>query len=50
MRDIYGTESLLSRERQLQHKFKQSLLEAVEESLRQIANFDSPQANVSRAN
>ena len=39
-----------SRERQPQHKFKQWLFEAVQESSRQIANFDSRQANVSRAN
>ena len=49
-RDLYRAESISSGERKLQHKLKQSLLGAIQEFTRQIANFDSRQANVSRAN
>ena len=48
-RDLFCAESISSRERQSQHKFKQSLLGAIQEPSNKITDFDSRQANVSRA-
>ena len=46
---LYRAESISSGERQSQHKPKQSLFGAIQESWIQIANLDSGQANVFRA-
>ena len=47
-RDLFCAESISSRERQSQHKFKQSLLGAIQEPSNKFTNFDSRQANVFR--
>ena len=47
-RDLFCAESISSRERQSQHKFKQSLLGGIQEPSNKFTNFDSRQANVFR--
>ena len=46
---VYRAESISSGERQPQHKPKQPLSGVIQESTGQIANLDSGEANVSRA-